>query len=155
MRAFFKKYGSLIVAILIPLAVGALSALLTGDAMRDFAAVEQPPLSPPGFLFPIVWTVLYILMGISSFRVWKKQRRASGLTVYAVSLVFNFFWSIFFFVCGLYLLSLIWLLVLWILVLICTAMFYKIDRPAGLLQIPYCLWCAFALYLNFGVFLLN
>lgn len=155
MLSFWRKYKSLILNIALPLGVGIVSALLTMGAMEDFAALNQPPLSPPGWLFPVVWTILYVLMGVSSWMIQRIDAQARPLSVYYVSLVFNFFWSIFFFICRLWLLSLVWLLILWILVLIYTVGYFRIDRRAGWLQVPYAVWCAFAIYLNFGVLLLN
>ena len=155
MLSFWKKHKSLILNIALPLAVGLVSGLLTMGAMEDFAALNQPPLSPPGWLFPVVWTVLYTLMGVSSWRIRNRDLQAPPLTVYSISLVFNFFWSIFFFVCQMWLFALIWLLVLWILILIYTVGYFRIDRVAGWLQVPYAVWCAFAIYLNFGIVLLN
>ncbi len=155
MLSFWQKYKSLILNIALPLGVGLAAGLLTMGAMDDFAALNQPPLSPPGWLFPVVWTVLYVLMGLSSWLVRRKDKQARALSIYHLSLVFNFFWPIFFFVCQMWLFSLIWLLVLWVLVLIYTAGYFGIDRRAGWLQIPYAVWCAFAIYLNFGILLLN
>lgn len=155
MLSFWKKYKSLILNIAVPLAVGLVSGLLTMGAMEDFSALNQPPLSPPGWLFPVVWTILYVLMGVSSWRIANRDRQATALTVYYVSLVFNFFWSIFFFVCQMWLFALIWLLILWILILIYTVGYFRIDRLAGWLQVPYAVWCAFAIYLNLGVVILN
>ena len=155
MLSFWKKYKSLILNIAVPLAVGLVSGLLTMGAMEDFSALNQPPLSPPGWLFPVVWTILYILMGVSAWRIKRIDRQARALAVYRLSLVFNFFWPIFFFVCQMWLLSLIWLVILWVLVLIYTAGYFRIDRIAGRLQVPYAVWCVFAIYLNFGILLLN
>jgi len=155
MLSFWKKYKSLILNIAVPLAVGLVSGLLTMGAMEDFSALNQPPLSPPGWLFPVVWTILYVLMGVSSWRIANRDRQATALTVYYVSLVFNFFWSIFFFVCQMWLFALIWLLILWILILIYTVGYFRIDRLAGWLQVPYAVWCAFAIYLNLGIVILN
>lgn len=155
MLSFWKKYKSLILNIAVPLAVGLVSGLLTMGAMEDFSSLNQPPLSPPGWLFPVVWTILYVLMGVSSWRIANRDRQATALTVYYVSLVFNFFWSIFFFVCQMWLFALIWLLILWILILIYTVGYFRIDRLAGWLQVPYAVWCAFAIYLNLGIVILN
>ena len=155
MLSFWKKYKSLILSIALPLGIGIVAGLLTMGAMEDFSALNQPPLSPPGWLFPVVWTILYILMGVSAWRIKQKDRQARPLATYRLSLVFNFFWPIFFFVCQMWLLALVWLVILWILVLIYTAGYFHIDRTAGWLQIPYAVWCAFAIYLNFGVLLLN
>ena len=151
----FKK---LIINIAIPLGVGALSALISMGGMDSFASLNKPPLSPPGWLFPVVWSILYILMGISSYLITesgKPARSKTALTVYGVQLFFNFMWSIIFFNFEAYLFAFIWLLALLALVIINAILFYRIDRRAGLLFIPYILWILFAGYLNFGIFLLN
>lgn len=155
MKIDWKK---LIISILIPLAVGGLSALLTMGSMQEFATLNKPPLSPPGWLFPVVWTVLYILMGIASYLVStssKPYRSRTALTVYAIQLVFNFFWSIIFFNLEWYLFAFIWLVALWILIIITAVLFYRISKPAGYLMIPYILWVTFAAYLNLAIFILN
>lgn len=152
------KWGTLIIAVLIPLAVGGLSSLVSGAGVT-YEEMIKPPLSPPSWLFPVVWTILFLLMGISSYLVYvsdaPKSSKSSALTVYAVQLVVNFFWPLFFFKLQAYLLALIWLILLWVLVLIMVIRFYGINKTAGLLQIPYILWLTFAAYLNFGIYLLN
>lgn len=148
----FKRYA---VGIIIPLAVGGLSALLTSGAMEDFEAVAKPALSPPGWLFPIAWTVLYILMGISSVLVYDTGKYKKALTVYGIQLGVNFFWSIFFFGFGLYLFSFFWLILLWALVLYMIIFFSKARPWAAYCNYPYLLWLTFAGYLNLGVYLMN
>ena len=148
------------IAIIVPLFIGGLSAFLTRDNMNIYEEISTPPLSPPGFLFPVVWTVLYILMGISSALIWQKieeyrEKAENALLIYAVSLVFNFIWSIIFFNFRLYLLSFIWLAALLILIILTAVKYKKILPLAALLQIPYILWVTFAGYLNFGIYLLN
>jgi len=151
------KWKELIIAILIPLAVGGLSAFLTKDSMGTFEAVTKPPLSPPGWLFPVVWTVLYILMGIASYLIYTSNSfdRKRALLFYGAQLAVNFFWSLIFFNLNAYLFAFIWLLLLWALILITLVKFYRINENAGLLLIPYIVWVSFAGYLNFGIFLLN
>lgn len=151
------KWKPLIICLLIPLAVGGLSALLTMGSMEIYGALKQPPLSPPGFLFPIVWSILFILMGISSYLVYisDSKNKTKALIIYAVQLVFNFFWTIIFFNMQSYLFAFIWLVILWILIIAMIVSFWKISKPAALLQIPYLLWVTFAGYLNLGVYLLN
>lgn len=149
-----------IIAIIIPLFIGGLSAFLTRDNMNIYDEINTPPLSPPGILFPVVWTVLYILMGVSSGLIWlkrgeNKEKAENALLIYAVSLVFNFIWSIIFFNFRLFLLSFIWLVVLLILIILTTIKYKKILPIAAFLQIPYILWVSFAGYLNFGIYLLN
>lgn len=152
------QWKPLLIAIAIPLGVGALSALLTGNSMADFAALNQPPLSPPGWLFPIVWTILYTLMGIASYLVYtsdKPARAKTALTAYGIQLFFNFFWSIFFFRLEWYTFAFVWLIVLWLLIAVTGLLFYRINKTAGLLILPYFLWVTFAAYLNLGIVILN
>lgn len=153
------KKDELAISILLPLAVGAVSSFLTQNAMGMFRLMEQPPLSPPGWLFPVVWTILYVLMGIASYLVCREGKEkpevADALSVYALQLVFNFFWSIFFFRFEWYLFSFLWLLALWGLILVTTLRFWKVNRTAAKLMLPYLAWVTFAGYLNLGVYLLN
>jgi tryptophan-rich sensory protein len=148
---------SLIISILIPLGVGALSALLSGSIMNEYQSMAQPPLSPPGWVFPIVWTILYILMGISSWLIYKSESfyRKAALQLYGIQLVVNFFWTIIFFNLGMYLFAFIWLLVLLFIIILMIAGFSRINKTAAYLLIPYLLWVCFAGYLNLGVYLLN
>ncbi len=153
------KLWAVAVSILIPLAVGGLSALLTRDGMRLFALMRKPPLAPPAWAFPAAWTALYIMMGAASYLVYasgaSRVRRERALTFYALQLGMNFFWSIVFFSLEMYLTAFIWLVGMWMLILICTVLFWHIDRRAGRLMLPYLVWVAFAGYLNMGIFLLN
>lgn len=150
---------ALIICLLIPLAVGGLAAWLTMDSMAQFAALAQPPLSPPGWVFPVVWTILYLLMGWASFLIWKSgapqaaKKRALGL--YGAQLAVNFVWPLLFFRAGLYGFALIWLVILLVLVAETMLAFGRIDRRAAWLLAPYILWLLFATYLNAGVWMLN
>ena len=148
-----KKYKPYIIEILIALFVGGLSAFLTKDAMSDFEALVKPPLSPPGFLFPIVWTVLFILMGISAGMVYEKS--GSVPFIYRLSLIVNFLWSIIFFNMEAYLFAFIWLLLLLVLIIMTISEYYKVSKTAAYLQIPYLIWVLFAGYLNFFIWFLN
>ena len=152
-----KKYRTYIISIAIALGVGVLGGIITFLGMPRFSQLTQPPLSPPPFLFPIVWTVLYTLMGIGAARIYIKndKRLSKELLIYAVQLFFNFFWTVFFFGFGAYLFSFIWIVALWGLVLAMIIGFYKKDKISGLIQIPYLLWLTFAAYLNLGIYLLN
>lgn len=149
----------LIICIAIPLAVGAIAGLLTSNAMQDFAVLNQPPLSPPAWLFPVVWTILYVLMGISSYLIKTSdanpEQISDALMLYRYQLIVNFLWPFFFFSFGWRLFSLIWLLLLWILVFFMIRQFAKISKTAAYLNIPYLIWLTFAAYLNFGVWWLN
>ena len=153
------KLGQLVLCIGIPLAVGGLSGWVTRGAMEDFQALNQPPLAPPGWLFPVVWTVLFVLMGIASYLVVRSQgpekpvKRA--LIFYGIQLGFNFLWSILFFNLGLYLVSFFWLVLLWCFILLTTLQFSALDRRTFWLMLPNLAWVAFAGYLNLGIFWLN
>nr|WP_302651769.1 TspO/MBR family protein [uncultured Agathobaculum sp.] len=150
---------ALIICLLIPLAVGGLAALFTMGSMEHFAALEQPPLSPPGWVFPVAWTVLYLLMGLASFLVWKSAappaQKKRALTLYGVQLAVNFVWPLLFFRAGLYGFALIWLVLLLVLVIETAIAFDRIDKRAAWLLAPYLAWLVFAAYLNVGVWLLN
>lgn len=150
------QWKNLITCIAIPLAVGSLSALLTQNSMETFQTINKPAFAPPGWLFPVVWTFLYVLMGIASYLVVTSGKpNDTALTFYGIQLAFNFFWSIIFFNLELYLLAFIWLVILWLLILKTTSLFYQISKPAGYLMIPYLLWVTFAGCLNFYIYLLN
>ena len=153
-----KRYKPLFIALAIPLAVGGLSVLAAGG-MSDYQQLTQPPLSPPGWLFPVVWSILYLLMGFASWRVWKSDipmgQKRTALGLYALQLALNFLWSPIFFRFRLYLPAFILLLGLWIVILVTLRAFSAADEKAGDLLIPYILWVSFAAYLNFGIFLLN
>ncbi len=153
------NWKTLLICIAFPLVVGGLSALISMGGMGAFAALEQPPLSPPGWLFPVVWTVLYVLMGIASYLVLTanapQREIESALKTYALQLFFNFGWSIIFFNLKLYWFAFAWLLVLWGLILLCIIRFFRISKPAAYLMLPYLLWVTFAGYLNAGIALLN
>lgn len=148
----------LLICLAIPLAVGGLSALVSGG-MGDFKTLTQPPLSPPGWLFPIVWTILYLLMGYASYRVLVSGKEETqirrALIVYGAQLVLNFLWSPVFFGLNWYLTAFLLLIALWVLIAVTLRLFSQIDETAGDLLIPYILWVTFAGYLNLGIFLLN
>lgn len=153
MKVQWKKLS---VCLLIPLAVGGASAFLTRDSMKIFESINNPPFSPPGWLFPVVWTILYLLMGLASYLVITSSGLdAPGLLAYGVQLVFNFFWPIFFFKRQMYLFSFFWLVIMWLVILTAAIQFCRSTKLAGYLLVPYLLWVAFAGYLNFGVYLLN
>ncbi|MBE6729339.1 MAG: tryptophan-rich sensory protein [Ruminococcaceae bacterium] len=152
------QWKKLLFFIAVPLVVGAISGFISMSGMEEFKALIKPPLSPPPILFPIVWSILFILMGIASYLVYtseKSDKVSVALVFYAIQLIFNFFWSIIFFNGQAYLFAFIWLVVLWLLILITTILFYQISKPAGYLMVPYLIWVAFAGYLNFAIYLLN
>lgn len=155
-----SRVWTYVISIAIALGVGALSALLTMGNMDLYSDVRQPPLAPPAILFPIVWTILYILMGVSAAMVLtdarvEKSERSSAIIPYAASLFVNFFWSILFFNFRAFMPAFIWLLLLEFLVVMTITSYRKVNTGAAYLQIPYALWVAFAGYLNFATWLLN
>lgn len=153
------NYKLLTICIIIPLAVGSLSGYISASAMDSFRLLNKPPLSPPGFLFPVVWTILYILMGIASYLVLtsgqSKTKIKDAMITYGLQLFFNFFWSIIFFNLEWYMFAFVWLVVLWVLIFNTIISFYEISKTAAYLLIPYLLWVTFAGYLNLGIYLLN
>ena len=154
-----KKLWTYAAWILLAEGIGALSGWLSRDGMKLYSqTVVQPPLSPPMILFPIVWGLLYALMGIGAARVWlttPSPDRSRGINLFLSQLIFNFFWSLIFFNAASYGFALLWLMVLWILVLLMILAFKRTDPLGAWLQIPYLLWLTFAAYLNFGVWRLN
>ena len=140
------------------LAAGGLSAALTSGAMEAFEALRQPPLSPPGWVFPVAWTILYLLMGIGMGVVWRGSEgiaRRRAVTLWGVQLFVNFVWPLLFFLWQARLFALVWLILLLVLVGKMAAEFEKTSPLAARLQIPYLLWLLFAAYLNLGVWILN
>lgn len=149
----------LIIHLAIPLAVGGLAALLSADGIGAYSELNRPPLAPPGWVFPVVWTVLYLAMGYSAWLVHTscandtEKRRA--LAVYALQLCVNFLWPLLFFRAGFLLSAFFLLLLLWLLVFITWRLFCAVSERAGTLLLPYLLWVTFAAYLNYGFFLAN
>ena len=156
MKKTWKTYAFWI---LLAEAVGALSGWLSRDGMKVYeSTILQPPLSPPSWLFPIVWAILYALMGIGTGRVWMAPRgidRSRSLNLFVTQLIVNFFWSLIFFNAQAFGFAFLWLVLLIGLVIWMILTFRKADKIAGNIQIPYLLWLTFAAYLNLGVWYLN
>ena len=152
-----KKAKPYVFSILLALTVGGLSALATANNMNIYDKITMPPLSPPGWLFPVVWTILFILMGISAALIFVSDsaQKESALFVYAVSLVLNFTWSILFFNMQAFILSFIVLVGLWVSIIITIVKYFTIDKRAAWLQMPYLIWVTFAGYLNAAIVILN
>ena len=151
------QWKTLIICLIIPLAVGGLNAFLTRNSIELYESIKQPPLSPPSWVFPVVWTILYILMGISSYMiaVSYSDYKIEALTLYGLQLLLNFIWPLIFFLGQNYLISFIVLVILWYTVLKMIQTFSDIRQLAGTLQWPYLIWLTFAGYLNLGVYFLN
>ena len=123
-----------------------------------FEEINKPPLSPPGWLFPVVWTILYILMGIALYLVVVAKENKGKLAAYisfGAQLFFNFFWSIIFFNARAYLFAFVWLILLWAAIIVNIYFFNKANKTSAKLLVPYLIWVTFAGYLNFGIYLLN
>lgn len=127
--------------------------------MEEFSRLRQPPLSPPMWLFPVVWTILFLLMGLASYLVYQSNRtraqKRSALGLYALQLAVNFVWPILFFNLNWWLAAFLWLVMLWALIWFTAIAFHRCRPLAGMLLAPYLGWVAFAGYLNFGIYLLN
>ncbi len=152
------KLKPLIISLIIPLTVGGLAALITRDNMQIYEDIVSPPLSPPMWLFPVVWTILYILMGISSYIIYEETDEtllSPQMKLYAVQLIVNFVWSILFFNLRAFLISFVWIILLDILIAEMIASFAKVSKAAAKLQIPYLIWVLFASYLNAAIYFLN
>ena len=140
---------------LLPIVGGALVGLIISGYM-NYGDMVKPPLSPPSYIFPIVWTILYILMGISYFIATKDNENDKELNqIYILQLLVNFFWPIIFFVLKMYFTAFLWIILLLILVIVIIKELLKNNKISGYLQIPYLIWLLFATYLNIGIFLLN
>ena len=154
-----QKWKNYVFWIAVTEAVGLVGGLLIREGTEIYkTTIEKPPLSPPAILFPIVWSILYALMGISMARISllpASKFRSRAAYLYIAQLAFNFFWSIIFFNFQAFGFAFIWLVALWVLILLMILSFRKLDGLAAYLQIPYIVWVTFAGYLNFGVWLLN
>lgn len=150
-----KKTVMCVLLIVTPLLIGLLSSFLTKDMMAQYGTMSKPPLSPPAIVFPIAWTILYVLMGISAAMIYTKggasNYRSIGLTLHIVQLILNFFWSLIFFNMKQYTVSFIWLVILWLVVFSMMLNYKKISNTAFFLNIPYIVWLTFAGYLNLAV----
>lgn len=156
-KTLYIRWKPLIISLLISIGTGAVSGLLTQSNTFIFQNIKKPPLAPPGALFPVVWTVLYILMGISAYLIYTAdyEDKSRALWIYGIQLAINFFWTIIFFNLRNYLFAFIWILLLWVSVLFMITEFRKINKLAAQLQIPYFIWITFAAYLSAGIWLLN
>jgi len=153
------RFKPLLAALAIALGAGGLGALGSIGSMERFATLQKPPLSPPGWVFPVVWSILYLMMGCASYLVYTsdapRESVRTALTVYGVSLAVNALWPLLFFRLGVYLVAFADLVVLWVLVRSVMMQFYTIRKTAAHLIFPYLLWITFAGYLNMGIYLLN
>lgn len=155
------KWKPLTISVLISLGIGVLSAVFSMGGFEQYKNINKPVLAPPAIVFPIVWTVLFLLMGISAYLVYQRKEkelqktRKDALILYAVQLAVNFFWPIIFFRMDNYLFAFVWLVILFLLILYMIILFFKVDKLAAILQFPYLLWVVFAGYLNLMIYFIN
>lgn len=154
-----KKTVVNILLVVTPLLIGIASSILTRDMMIEYGNLNKPFLAPPTIVFPIAWTILYLLMGFGAAIIYSKEEystyRSTGLVLHVVQLILNFFWSIIFFNMGQYVFAFIWLIILWLVVLSMIMNYKKISKTAFVLNVPYIVWLTFAAYLNLAVAILN
>ena len=149
-----KEKIKLLFWIFFPLLIGGIVGLLISNSI-DYQNLIQPPLAPPSILFPIAWTILYLLIGISYYLFRKSNNNLKTISIYYLQLFFNALWSIIFFMWKMRFFSIIWILILVLLIIILIFQFYKDKKVAAYLLIPYLLWVIFATYLNIGIYMLN
>lgn len=151
------RWKPLFLSLGISLGTGALSGAIVSNAAQQYKTLQLPPGAPPAWLFPVVWTILFFLMGISAYRVWVSgsPERTGALKLYGAQLVINFVWPLLFFSAQQYFAAFIWLVLLWIFAAAMIIRFYRVDPAAARLQLPYLFWLTYAGYLNLLVFRLN
>lgn len=158
MKKNFTKVNlkKLIINITLPLLLGTIVGFLSGSS-NGYQEFIKPSFAPPGIVFPIVWTILYILMGISAYIITNSNsnNKKNAIKTYYISLVINLLWSFLFFKFKLILLSAIWILLLIYFVILMIIKYFAIKKVAGLLQLPYLLWLIFAFILNISIYLIN
>lgn len=153
------SFLALLKNIAIPLGGGIVIALITRDSMEKYTQLNKSILTPPAIVFPIVWSILYILMGIAAYRIYMNNKDGKtdydGYFYYLVQLLINFLWSIVFFNLRLYGISFFLIIILLILIIITTIKFFKVDNISGVAMIPYIIWVGFASYLTFYIWVFN
>lgn len=154
-----KNIGALIISILIAEGLGFIAGAFTANSKVLYSSLKKPFFSPPSFIFPIVWGILYALMAIAAYRIWlwgkkgKPVKRA--LRLYGTQLILNFIWPFIFFMFRLYGLAFIELIILIIFIILTTIEFFNIDKVSGILMLPYLIWTIFAAVLNYFIWMLN
>jgi len=150
----------IIVSVLICQGVGAVGSIFTSPAISTwYAILQKPSFNPPNWIFAPVWTILFLLMGISLYLIWSKgwadKRVKIALFIFGIQLVLNILWSFLFFGLQSPLYAFIEIIILWLAILLTIISFYRISKPAAYLLLPYILWVSFASILNFSIMILN
>lgn len=151
MKTNWKK---LLFYILVPLILGALVGWLSGS-FKGFSGIIMPVFAPPKILFPIVWSILYILMGVSRYLISESGNDEIAIKTYNIQLAINLMWSFFFFLFKWYFFSFLWILLLIVAVILMIKRFFSVSKVSVFIQIPYLLWITFAAILNLAIFMLN
>lgn len=160
------SFGGVVLAVFmiaLPLIIGSIASVFTISAQESFGAFKQPPLAPPAWLFPVVWTILYIMMGIASYLIYRvivkkpaeKKLKIAELVVFYIQLAFNFVWTLLFFNADAKYFAFGWLMAMWLMILALIIMTFRNQKIAAWLLLPYLLWCTFAAYLNISIAILN
>jgi len=154
-----KNIAKLIISIALPLVLGSVAGMFTSQSVPDwYAALNKPAFNPPDWIFGPVWTLLYLLMGISFFMVWKQEKgklRNLAILIYSVQMFLNFAWSFIFFYFKLIGLALVEIVLLWCAIILMLVLFKKIKPIAAYINTPYLLWVSFAAILNAAYYILN
>ena len=154
-----KNIVALIISILLAQGIGFLSGFLSMSGSSTYENFNKPFFSPPGWIFPVVWTILFFLMAVAAYRIWMVGKSGGdvkkALLLYSIQLFLNFLWSIIFFRFRLYAIAFLELLLLLVFILLTTFEFYRIDKPSAYLMIPYIAWVSFAGVLNYAIWMLN
>jgi len=154
-----SKSIKLIIAILLPMVVGGFSGFLTANSINGwYSTLQQPSFNPPNWVFAPVWTTLYLIMGISLYRIWilpVSEERNNAIGIFALQMTLNFFWSLIFFRWHLIGVALAEIILMWVMIAAMIHLFKKLDTAAGLMNVPYLLWVTFASFLNAAYFVLN
>ncbi|MBU3181507.1 TspO/MBR family protein [Clostridium psychrophilum] len=154
-----KNFAALIISILLAEGIGGLSGFLSMDVSNTYQNFNKPFFSPPGWIFPIVWTILFFIMAVASYRIWMIGKSGinvkKALVLYGIQLFLNFFWSIIFFRFRLYAIAFLELLLLLVFIILTTFEFYRIDKTSSYLMISYVAWVSFAGILNYTIWILN
>ena len=155
----WSRFFTLLACVLLPLIIGSLSGLANAGSLNDwYVQLNKPNFNPPGYLFGPVWTVLYLLMGVSLYLIWKSpkgKQRTNALIIFGVQMFLNFVWSFIFFYFRQIGLALIDIIALWLMIVYMIFNFHKINKVAAYIQIPYLLWVSFATVLNASIWMLN
>lgn len=146
----------LVISVVLCLIAGVIGGLFTAESIPTwYAQLQKPAFNPPNWVFGPVWTTLYVLMGVSFYLIWEKEKNKTPAVIFGVQLLFNVLWSILFFGLRSPFYAFIEIIALWMMIAATILAFHSIDKRASLLLVPYILWVSFAAFLNFSIWQLN